>query len=45
MLTRLALGLIWLTHKLSFRAIARLGRAIGWLGYWLVVPRRVVTWW
>ena len=43
MLTRFALGLIWLTHALPFRAVAKIGRAIGWLGYWLVVPRRVVV--
>ncbi|MEP6702838.1 MAG: lipid A biosynthesis acyltransferase [Betaproteobacteria bacterium] len=43
MLTRFALGLIWLVHRLSFRAIARIGRAIGWLGYWLAVPRRKVV--
>jgi len=43
MLTRLALGLIWLVHKLSFRGIARVGRAVGWLGYWLAVPRRKVV--
>src|SRR5207244_7976526 len=43
MLTRLALGLIWLVHRLSFRRIARIGRAIGWLGYRLAVPRRKVV--
>src|SRR5438046_2746964 len=43
MLTRLALGLIWLVHGLSFRAIARIGRSVGWLGYWLAVPRRKVV--
>ncbi|MEO7760273.1 MAG: lipid A biosynthesis acyltransferase [Casimicrobiaceae bacterium] len=43
MLTRFALGLIWLVHGLPFRAIARIGRAIGWLGYWLAVPRRKVV--
>ena len=43
MLTRLALGLIWLTHMLPFWIVAKIGRTIGWLGYWLVVPRRVVV--
>ena len=43
MLTRLALGLIWLAHRLPFAAIARIGRGIGWLGYRLAVPRRVVV--
>ena len=43
MLTRVALGLIWLVHGLSFGAIARVGRAVGWLGYWLAVPRRKVV--
>src|SRR5262249_1956890 len=43
MLTRLALGLIWLVHWLSFRGIARVGRAVGWLGYRLAVPRRKVV--
>ena len=43
MLTRFALGLIWLVHKLPFYAIAKIGRGIGWLGYWLVVPRRIVV--
>ena len=43
MLTRFALGLIWLAHKLPFYAIAKIGRGIGWLGYWLVVPRRIVV--
>ena len=43
MLTRLALGLIWLVHTLSFRGIARVGRAVGWLGYHLAVPRRKVV--
>jgi KDO2-lipid IV(A) lauroyltransferase len=43
MLTRLALGLIWLVHALSFRNIARVGRAVGWLGYHLAVPRRKVV--
>ena len=43
MLTRFALGLIWLVHKLPFGAIAKLGRAIGWIAYWLVVPRRTVV--
>ena len=43
MLTRLALGLIWLVHPLPFAAIATVGRAIGWLGYWLAVPRRKVV--
>ena len=43
MLTRLALGLIWLVHRLSFRAIARICRGVGWLGYWLAVPRRRVV--
>lgn len=43
MLTRLALGLIWLVHKLPFFAVAKIGRGIGWLGYWLAVPRRIVV--
>ena len=43
MLTRLALGLIWLTHTLPFWMVAKIGRALGWMGYWLVVPRRVVV--
>ena len=43
MLTRLALGLIWLVHKLPFWWIAKLGRGVGWVGYWLVVPRRTVV--
>lgn len=43
MLTRFALGLIWLVHGLPFGAIARIGRGIGWLGYWLAVPRRKVV--
>ena len=43
MLTRLALGLIWLVHGLPFGAIARIGRGIGWLGYRLAVPRRKVV--
>ena len=43
MLTRLALGLIWLAHGLPFGAIARIGRGIGWLGYRLAVPRRKVV--
>lgn len=43
MLTRIALGLIWLVHGLPFGAIARLGRGIGWLGYLLAVPRRNVV--
>jgi KDO2-lipid IV(A) lauroyltransferase len=43
MLTRLALGLIWLVHTFSFRAIARVGRGVGWLGYHLAVPRRKVV--
>jgi Kdo2-lipid IVA lauroyltransferase/acyltransferase len=43
MLTRFALGLIWLVHRLPFRAIARIGRGIGWLGYWLAAPRRKVV--
>ena len=43
MLTRLALGLIWLVHGLSFRSIAKVGRGVGWLGYWLAVPRRKVV--
>lgn len=43
MLTRFALGLIWLAHRLPFGAIARIGRGIGWLGYWLAVPRRKVV--
>ena len=43
MLTRLALGLIWLVHRLSFRSIARVGRAVGWLGYRLALPRRKVV--
>ena len=43
MITRFALGLIWLVHVLPFRAIARIGRAIGWLGYWLAAPRRKVV--
>src|SRR5205807_2158308 len=37
------LGLIQLAHPLPFWWIAKLGRAIGWLGYWLVVPRRAVV--
>ena len=43
MLTRLALGLIWLAQWLPAGAIARLGRGIGWLGYRLAVPRRKVV--
>ena len=43
MLTRFALGLIWLVHRLPFGAIARIGRGIGWLGYWLATPRRSVV--
>ena len=43
MLTRLALGLIWLAQWLPSGAIARLGRGIGWLGYRLAVPRRKVV--
>jgi KDO2-lipid IV(A) lauroyltransferase len=43
MLTRLALALIWLVHPLPFGAIAKIGRGIGWLGYWLAVPRRKVV--
>jgi Kdo2-lipid IVA lauroyltransferase/acyltransferase len=43
MLTRFALGLIWLVHGLPFGAIARIGRGIGWLGYRLAVPRRKVV--
>ena len=43
MLTRLALGLIWLAQWLPYSAIARLGRGIGWLGYRLAVPRRKVV--
>ena len=43
MLTRFGLGLIWLVHGLPFGAIARIGRGIGWLGYWLAVPRRKVV--
>jgi len=43
MLTRFALGLIWLAHGLPFGAIARIGRGIGWLGYWLAIPRRKVV--
>lgn len=43
MLTRLALALIWLVHPLPFRAIAKIGRGIGWLGYWLAIPRRKVV--
>jgi KDO2-lipid IV(A) lauroyltransferase len=43
MLTRFALGLIWLVHGLPFGAIARIGRGVGWLGYWLAVPRRKVV--
>lgn len=43
MLTRIALGLIWLVHGLPFGAIARIGRGIGWLGYWLAIPRRKVV--
>jgi len=43
MLTRFALGLIWLVHGLPFGAIARIGRGIGWLGYVLAAPRRKVV--
>lgn len=43
MLTRFALGLIWLVHPLPFAAIAKVGRAIGWLGYRLALPRRQVV--
>ena len=43
MLTRFALGLIWLAQWLPAGAIARLGRGIGWLGYRLAVPRRKVV--
>jgi KDO2-lipid IV(A) lauroyltransferase len=43
MLTRFALGLIWLLHWLPFGALARVGRGIGWLGYHLAVPRRKVV--
>jgi KDO2-lipid IV(A) lauroyltransferase len=43
MLTRFALGLIRLVHRLPFWWIAKIGRAIGWLGYRLAAPRRVVV--
>ena len=43
MLTRFALGLIWLAQWLPAGAIARLGRGIGWLGYRLAMPRRKVV--
>lgn len=43
MLTRFALGLIWVVHRLPFAAIAKVGRAVGWLGYRLAVPRRKVV--
>ena len=43
MLTRFALGLIWLAQWLPAGAIARLGRGIGWLGYRLAAPRRKVV--
>ena len=43
MLTRIALGLIWLAHWLPFGAIARIGRGVGWLAYRLAVPRRRVV--
>ncbi|MEO8137713.1 MAG: lipid A biosynthesis acyltransferase, partial [Betaproteobacteria bacterium] len=43
MFTRIALGLIWLLHWLPFRALARVGRGVGWLAYRLAVPRRQVV--
>ena len=43
MLTRFALWLIWLVHRLPFRTVAKLGRGIGRLAYWIVVPRRIVV--
>jgi KDO2-lipid IV(A) lauroyltransferase len=43
MLTRVALGLIWLLRLLPLAVLAPLGRALGLLGYALVGERRRVT--
>jgi len=42
LLTRLAVGLLWLLHFLPARALARAGEALGRLGYHLVASRRRV---
>ena len=42
MLSRFALGGMWLLHFLPLAVLARLGEGLGALAYWLVVPRRRV---
>jgi KDO2-lipid IV(A) lauroyltransferase len=40
---RLVIALMWLAHWLPFRALARLGEAVGSLLFWLIPERRRVT--
>jgi KDO2-lipid IV(A) lauroyltransferase len=43
MLTRLLIGLLWLTHLLPAGILARLGEGLGWLLFHLIRERREVT--
>jgi len=42
-MTRLVIALMWLVHWLPFRALARLGEAVGSLLFWVIPERRRVT--
>lgn len=42
-MTRVVLALMWLVHWLPFRALARIGEAVGSLLFWLIPERRRVT--
>ena len=42
-MSRLILGLMWLAHWLPFRALARIGDAVGGALFWIIPERRRVT--
>ena len=42
-MSRIVFGLMWLAHRLPFRALAVIGNAVGALLFWLIPERRRVT--
>ena len=42
-MSRIVVALLWLLHWLPLSVQAAIGNGLGWLLYWLVVPRRRVT--